>query len=240
MGRRHDRHDQCRTRSRCTGRSDQASHLCAIAESSPLRGRAGARDARHPVSRFPASPGAEGSGVGRRQSGGHAAPLSDRYAWPRSLAPVAGWVLGRNIGGIQGSRRASGEQSKDVIMSEQGMSSGFDPNSVRKIVNVDAPQSVAWDVFTQQMGSWWPLAVYKIGSANAVDAVMEPRVGGRWYERGDDGSTCDWGRVLAWEPPSRLVLSYDITADWQYDPKLNTEIEVRFISEGSSRTRVEF
>jgi uncharacterized protein YndB with AHSA1/START domain len=125
-------------------------------------------------------------------------------------------------------------------MSEQGMSSGFDPNSVRKVVNVEAPQSVAWDVFTQQMGSWWPLAVYKIGSANAVDAVMEPRVGGRWYERGDDGSTCDWGRVLAWEPPSRLVLSYDITADWQYDPSLQTEIEVLFIAEDSSRTRVEF
>jgi hypothetical protein len=65
-------------------------------------------------------------------------------------------------------------------MSEQGMSSGFDPNSVRKVVNVEAPQSVAWDVFTKQMGSWWPLAAYKIGAANAVDAVMEPRVGGRW------------------------------------------------------------
>ena len=82
-------------------------------------------------------------------------------------------------------------------MSEQA--SGFDPNSVRKVVNVDAPQSIAWDVFTQQMGSWWPLAMYKIGKANAVDAVMEPRVGGRWYERGDDGSECQWGRVLAWE-----------------------------------------
>jgi uncharacterized protein YndB with AHSA1/START domain len=69
---------------------------------------------------------------------------------------------------------------------------------------------------------------------------MEPRVGGRWYERGDDGSTCDWGRVLAWEPNSRLVLSWDITADWQYDPALQTEIEVRFVAEGDSRTRVEF
>ena len=63
---------------------------------------------------------------------------------------------------------------------------------------------------------------------------MEPRVGGRWYERGDDGSTCDWGSVLAWEPQSRLVLSWDITADWQYDPELKTEIEVRFIAEGEA------
>ena len=119
------------------------------------------------------------------------------------------------------------------------MSSSFDPNSVRKVVSIDAPQHIAWQVFTEQMGSWWPLAVYKIGQANAVDAVMEPHIGGRWYERGDDGSTCDWGRVLVWEPHSRLVLSWDITADWQYDPALQTEIEVRFVAEGDARTRVE-
>jgi hypothetical protein len=62
-----------------------------------------------------------------------------------------------------------------------------------------------------------------------VDAVIEPRVGGRWYERGDDGSTCDWGRVLSWE----------ISADWQYDPNVKTEVEVRFIAEGKEGTCVE-
>ena len=116
----------------------------------------------------------------------------------------------------------------------------IDPNSVRKTVRVDAPQAVAWRVFTQKMGTWWPLASYKIGKANAVDAIIEPHIGGRWYERGEDGSTCDWGRVLSWEPPSRLVLSWDITADWRFDPALKTEIEVRFIPEGESVTRVEF
>src|SRR5215468_2820493 len=125
-------------------------------------------------------------------------------------------------------------------MNEQTASKVTDPNCVRKTMNVDAPPAVAWSVFTEQMGTWWPLAVYKIGKANAVDAVIEPRVGGRWYERGEDGSTCDWGRVLAWNPHSKLVLSWDITADWQYDPALQTEIEVRFIAEGRSRTRVEF
>jgi uncharacterized protein YndB with AHSA1/START domain len=114
-----------------------------------------------------------------------------------------------------------------------------DPNSVRKVMSVQAPPAVAWKVFTEMMGTWWPLAVYKIGKANAVDAVMEPRVGGRWYERGDDGSTCEWGSVLSWEPPSRLILSWDIGADWQYDPNLKTEIEVRFIAEGKDSTRVE-
>jgi uncharacterized protein YndB with AHSA1/START domain len=85
----------------------------------------------------------------------------------------------------------------------------------------------------------WPLAYYKIGKANTVDAVIEPRVGGRWHEHGDDGSTCQWGSVLTWEAQSRLVLSWDISADWQYDPTLKTEIEVRFSADGSDRTRVE-
>jgi len=89
------------------------------------------------------------------------------------------------------------------------------------------------------MGTWWPLEHYKIGQAKAVDAVIEPHVGGRWYERGDDGSPCEWGRVLVWEPPSRLVLTWDVGADWQPDPNLKTELELRFIAEGKDRTRVE-
>jgi uncharacterized protein YndB with AHSA1/START domain len=116
---------------------------------------------------------------------------------------------------------------------------GIDLNSVRKVVSVKAPQETAWRVFTEKMGTWWPLAHYKIGRSNAVDAIVEPRLGGRWYEQGEDGSTCDWGSVLAWEPHSRLVLSWDITADWQYDPALKTEIEIRFIPDGKDRTRVE-
>ena len=71
------------------------------------------------------------------------------------------------------------------MTTEQAMHA-IDPNSVRKGVSVRAPLAVAWQVFTEQMGAWWPLAVYKIGKAKAVDAVIEPRVGGRWYERGED------------------------------------------------------
>jgi uncharacterized protein YndB with AHSA1/START domain len=112
-------------------------------------------------------------------------------------------------------------------------------NRVRKAVNLHVPPAVAWRVFTEKMGTWWPLATHKIGKAKAVDAVIEPRVGGRWYERGDDGSTCDWGRVLSWEPHSRLVLSWEISADWQHDPNLKTEVEVRFIAVGKDGTRVE-
>ena len=124
-------------------------------------------------------------------------------------------------------------------MTEPTISNATDLNSVRKVLSVKAPPAIAWRVFTEQMGTWWPLAQYKIGKANAVDTVIEPRVGGRWYERGEDGSTCDWGSVLSWEPPSRLVLTWDINADWQYDPDLNTEIEICFIPEGQNATRVE-
>jgi uncharacterized protein YndB with AHSA1/START domain len=124
-------------------------------------------------------------------------------------------------------------------MNEQEIREDEQANSLRKVVSVKAPPEVAWRVFTEKMGTWWPLATHKIGKAKAVDAVIEPRVGGRWYERGDDGTTCDWGRVLLWEPPSRLVLSWEISGDWRHDPTLNTEVEVRFIAEGDVATRVE-
>lgn len=124
-------------------------------------------------------------------------------------------------------------------MAEQTASGDFDPNRVRKSVRVQVPQAVAWRVFTEQMGTWWPLENYKIGQARAINAVVEPRIGGRWYEVGEDGSTCQWGSVLAWEPQSRLLLSWDITADWQYDPSLKTEIEICFIAEGKNATRVD-
>ena len=124
-------------------------------------------------------------------------------------------------------------------MTQQKRENADPANSLRKVVTVQAPQAVAWRVFTGKMGGWWPLATHKIGKAKAVDAVIEPHVGGRWYERGEDASTCDWGRVLTWEPPSRLVLSWEISADWQHDPSFRTEVEVRFIAETKDRTRVE-
>jgi len=124
-------------------------------------------------------------------------------------------------------------------MSESKMVNESDANCVRKSVLVEASQAIAWRVFTTQMGTWWPLGDYKIGTAPAVDAVIEPQVGGRWYERGEDGSTCQWGSVLAWDPPSRLVLSWDIDGNWQYDPSLKTELEVRFVATAENTTRVD-
>lgn len=111
--------------------------------------------------------------------------------------------------------------------------------TIQKTITVEAPQERAFAVFAEQMGSWWALETKAIGSAKAETAVVEPRAGGRWFERGVDGSECDWGRVIAYEPPGRLVLNWQISATWQYDPEIKTEVEVRFIAEGKTRTRVE-
>lgn len=113
------------------------------------------------------------------------------------------------------------------------------PLIVRRSVRVNAPQAHVFAVFTEQHGAWWPLHTHHIGTQPAQTAIIEPRTGGRWFERSSDGVECDWGRVLVWQPPHRIVLSWDIGADWKYDPKLGTEVEVRFISEGADTTRVE-
>ena len=104
---------------------------------------------------------------------------------------------------------------------------------------VNLPQSEAFSFFTRSIGSWWPNE-YHIGQADMVDTVLEPRVDGRWYERGADGSECDWGRVLVWEPPHRLVVTWQINGHWQFDddPQRASEIEVRFVADGPGVTRV--
>ena len=112
--------------------------------------------------------------------------------------------------------------------------------AVRRTITVAAPQARAFDVFTARFGTWWPKE-YSIGEADMADFVMEPRVGGRWYEVGADGTECDTGRVLVFDPPDRLVFAWHLNAEFQYDPDPDraSEVEVRFISVGPSETRVE-
>jgi uncharacterized protein YndB with AHSA1/START domain len=112
------------------------------------------------------------------------------------------------------------------------------PLLVSRTLLVKASPSRAFEVFTQKMSLWWPLKSHHIGKSDATDAVMEPFVGGRWYERGADGSECDWGHVRAWEPPGRVVLSWEIDADWKANPNVASEVEVRFV-EVPEGTRVE-
>lgn len=108
---------------------------------------------------------------------------------------------------------------------------------VRKSIRVRVVPERAFETFTQGMGRWWNKQ-YSINSSPIQDVVVEPRAGGRWFERGEDGSECQWGKVLAWEPPSRLVLAWQITPSWNYDPDLVTEVEIRFIAD-TVGTRVE-
>jgi uncharacterized protein YndB with AHSA1/START domain len=111
-------------------------------------------------------------------------------------------------------------------------------SAVRKSVTVSAPIDKAFRVFTDGLDTWWP-RTHHIGTADMARAVLEGKEGGRWYEIGTDGSECEWGRVLAWDPPARLVLAWQLNQEWQFDPRLVTEVEVRFTAEAPGRTRVD-
>ena len=112
--------------------------------------------------------------------------------------------------------------------------------TVRQQVVVDAPIERAFTVFTDRFGDFKPPEHNLLG-AEIAETVFEPRVGGHLYDRGIDGSECRWARVLAYEPPHRVVISWDIGPTWQIetDPEKTSEVEVRFIAEGVERTRVE-
>jgi uncharacterized protein YndB with AHSA1/START domain len=105
---------------------------------------------------------------------------------------------------------------------------------------VAAPIERAFRVFTEQFDRIKPREHNMLG-VDIAETVFEPRVGGQVYDRGVDGSECRWARVLAYEPPNRVVISWDISPRWQIetDPERTSEVEVRFISESPERTRVE-
>jgi uncharacterized protein YndB with AHSA1/START domain len=109
--------------------------------------------------------------------------------------------------------------------------------SIRREVVVSASQQTAFEVFTAGMTSWWP-AEHHIGSAPIEEVVIEPEAGGRWYTRHIDGSESYTGVVTAWDPPERLVVTWQIGADWKYHADLVTTVELRFIAEAPDRTRV--
>jgi uncharacterized protein YndB with AHSA1/START domain len=111
---------------------------------------------------------------------------------------------------------------------------------VGKSVVVEASQERAFEVFTAEFNTWWPES-HHTGPGTPSHDVIEPRVGGRIYEVSTDGVETDWGRVLAWEPPARLVWAWMLNEQYTFDPDESraTEIEVLFVAEGPKRTRVE-
>ena len=123
---------------------------------------------------------------------------------------------------------------------ENTMSTQTSATSVQASIVVEAPIERAFQVFTQDFGSFKP-PEHNMLQAEIAETVLEPRVGGYLYDRGVDGSECRWARVLAYEPPHRLLLSWDISPQWQIeaDPAKASEWEVRFTAETPERTRVE-
>jgi uncharacterized protein YndB with AHSA1/START domain len=120
------------------------------------------------------------------------------------------------------------------------MSTQASERSVRNSIVVEAPIERAFTVFTDGFGTFKP-PEHNLLDAEITETVFEPRVGGNIYDRGVDGSECRWARVLAYEPPNRVVFSWDISPQWQLesDPDKTSEVEVRFMAEAPDRTRVE-
>ncbi|MFG1607523.1 SRPBCC family protein [Actinoplanes sp. NPDC049265] len=113
-------------------------------------------------------------------------------------------------------------------------------NVVRRQIVVQAPIEKAFAVFTERFGDVKPRE-HNLLRSPVVETVLEPRVGGHIYDRAEDGTECHWARVLAFDPPDRLLFSWDIGPTWQLeqDPENASEVEVRFVAETPSRTRVE-
>jgi uncharacterized protein YndB with AHSA1/START domain len=109
---------------------------------------------------------------------------------------------------------------------------------VRKSVLVKAPQQKAFDVFTAGVDRWWP-KTHGIGTSPLLQVVIEPYNGGRWFGKYGDGSEIPNGHVLVWEPPGRVVFSWEINSQWKADSSIASEVEIRFVAEGPASTRVE-
>jgi uncharacterized protein YndB with AHSA1/START domain len=120
------------------------------------------------------------------------------------------------------------------------MSTQAEPTSIRTQIVVAASQERAFRLFTDQFDKIKPRDHNLLG-VDIAESVFEPRAGGRVYDRGIDGSECQWARVIAYEPPERIVFSWEISPHWQLetDPAHASEVEIRFVAEAPERTRVE-
>jgi hypothetical protein len=111
---------------------------------------------------------------------------------------------------------------------------------VRKTVTVGASIEHAFQVFTAGFDSWWPRS-HSIGGVPLKEAVIEGKVGGRCFQRSADGSECDWGRILVWDPPSRFVIAWQLNPQWEHeaDPAKASEVEITFSAAPDGSTRVD-
>jgi uncharacterized protein YndB with AHSA1/START domain len=111
---------------------------------------------------------------------------------------------------------------------------------VHKTITVKATAERAFEIFTADFDSWWPRS-HHIGKSPLTRAIIEQKAGGRCYSEQADGTDCDWGSVLVWEPPHRVVIAWQINSDWtfQRDVAKSSEVEVRFTPDAAGMTRVD-
>jgi len=111
---------------------------------------------------------------------------------------------------------------------------------VRKSITVNAAPERAFRVFTGEFDSWWPRS-HHIGTSPMTRGIVESKTGGRCYSEQEDGTECDWGTVLVWDPPRRIVIAWQINTNWTFQPDLarSSEVEVRFTPEPGGKTRVD-
>ena len=109
---------------------------------------------------------------------------------------------------------------------------------VRKTIRVQAPPAHAFEVFTAGLTRWWPLDC-GIGPKPRTKVLMEPRLGGRWLEISDQGAETCVATITTWEPPHRVVMLWQVNAQWKPDPTMRSEVDVRFTADGPDRTMVE-
>ncbi|HEV7321650.1 MAG TPA: SRPBCC family protein [Ensifer sp.] len=116
----------------------------------------------------------------------------------------------------------------------------IEPAPVVKSVTVSAPPERAFEIFVAHMGDWW-LKTHSLTASGQKTVVVEPRAGGRWYEIGQSGEEKEWGRVLAYEPPRRILFAWQLNADWDFDPDFRTEVELTFVrtADGGTTVRLE-
>jgi Activator of Hsp90 ATPase homolog 1-like protein/Bacterial regulatory protein, arsR family len=146
------------------------------------------------------------------------------------------WYWERSLAAYQRAAEARAQEQKMTA----GDEAPEDEIVVAKTVRVNAPLAVAFDVFVGQ--AWWPVDTHHLAEPPGREVVLEAFPGGRWYERAADGTETDWGVVLAWQPPFRLLLTWQVSAEWTYekDPGRSSQIEVSFTPEGPHLTRVDF
>lgn len=147
----------------------------------------------------------------------------------RRLRDHLDWYWERALGAYQ---RAAETKAREQMVSAQEV-------VVSKTVQVKAPLTVAFEVFVDQ--AWWPVGTHHVAGAPGSVVMLEPFPGGRWYERAPDGTETEWGTVLVWQPPYRLLLTWQVSPRWTYepDPARGSQIEVTFTRESPDVTRVE-